>query len=131
MRKEGILNPALENAIAAVGHTEYLVVGDCGLPMPKEANILDLSLVRGVPTFMQVLEAVKDEMVIESFIYAEEADKVNPGIVEQIRQALPGIPSVKMSHEDFKKETQRARTVIRTGEYSSYANIILVGGVIF
>ena len=121
MRKEGILNPALENAIAAVGHTEYLVVGDCGLPMPKEANILDLSLVRGVPTFM----------VIESFIYAEEADKVNPGIVEQIRQALPGIPSVKMSHEDFKKETQRARTVIRTGEYSSYANIILVGGVNF
>ena len=125
------MNPALESAIAAVGHTEYLVVGDCGLPMPGEANILDLSLVRGIPTFMQVLDAVKGEMVIESFIYAEEAETANPGIVEQIRQALPDVPSVKMSHEDFKKETQRAKTVIRTGEYSSYANIILVGGVNF
>lgn len=131
MRREGILNPALESAIAAVGHTEYLVVGDCGLPMPGEANILDLSLVRGIPTFMQVLDAVKGEMVIESFIYAEEAETANPGIVEQIRQALPDVPSVKMSHENFKKETQRAKTVIRTGEYSSYANIILVGGVNF
>lgn len=131
MRKEGILNPALERAIAAVGHTEYLVIGDCGLPMPSEANILDLSLVRGVPTFMQVLEAVKDEMVIESFIYAEEADATNPNIVKQICQALPGIPCAKMSHEAFKRETRQAKTVIRTGEYTSYANIILVGGVNF
>lgn len=131
MRKDGILNPALEAAIASVGHTEYLAIGDCGLPMPEAAKVIDLSLVRGVPTFMQVLEAVREELVIESFIYAEEADTVNPGIVAQIREALPGIPGRKVSHEAFKEETKKAKTIIRTGEYSSYANIILIGGVNF
>lgn len=131
MRKDGILNPALETAIASVGHTEYLAIGDCGLPMPAEAKILDLSLVRGIPTFLQVLEAVKEELVIESFIYAEEADTLNPSFVEAVKQMLPDIPFRKLSHEEFKKETRKARTVIRTGEYTAYANIILVGGTNF
>lgn len=131
MRKDGILNPALEAAIATVGHTEYLAIGDCGLPMPSEAQILDLSLVRGIPTFLQVLEAVKEELVIESFIYAEEADSINPDFVKAVQKMLPGIPFRKVAHEEFKKETKKAKAIIRTGEYKAYANIILVGGTNF
>lgn len=37
----------------------------------------------------------------------------------------------KISHEEFKKRTEKAKCIIRTGEVSSYANIILVGGVNF
>ena len=58
MRKDGILNPALEAAIASVGHTEYLAIGDCGLPMPEAAKVIDLSLVRGVPCLLYTSRCV-------------------------------------------------------------------------
>ncbi|WP_448594407.1 RbsD/FucU domain-containing protein, partial [Thermoflexus hugenholtzii] len=34
-------------------------------------------------------------------------------------------------HETFKAMTGRARAVVRTGECTPYANVILVSGVIF
>lgn len=131
MRKNGILNPKIQSAIASIGHTEYLVIGDCGLPMPKEAEILDITLVKGIPTFMQVLEAVKDELVVESYIYASEAEEANPEFVKRIMEILPDLERKKVSHEEFKQLTKKAKTIIRTGEDSPYANIILVGGVDF
>lgn len=131
MRESGILNPKVAAAVAALGHTEYLAVGDCGLPVPEGVPVIDLSLVRGIPTFIQVLEALKGELVVESFIYASEADEVNPGIVTEIRGVFPGILAFGVPHAEFKELTKKARTIIRTGEYRSYANVILVGGVNF
>lgn len=131
MRENGILNPQIEAAIAALGHTEYLAVGDCGLPMPKGIPVIDLSLVRGIPTFLQVLEALKEELVVESFLYASEADEINPALVSEMKRIFPGIPSTKVPHSEFKALTQHARVIIRTGECSSFANVILVGGVNF
>jgi D-ribose pyranase len=131
LRERGILNPQIEAAIAALGHTEYLAVGDCGLPMPEGIPVIDLSLVRGIPTFSQVLKALAGELVVESYIYAKEADEANPGVVAEIKELLPGIPSASVPHEEFKAMTKKARAIIRTGEYRAYANIILVGGVNF
>jgi len=131
MRKNGILNPDVEAAIASLGHTEFLAIGDCGLPMPENVKVIDLSLVRGVPTFMQVLSAISGELVVESYIYAAEADQKNPEIVAEIQKTLPRLNCQKVTHEEFKQLTRQAKVIIRTGEYSSYANIILVGGVNF
>jgi D-ribose pyranase len=131
MRKDGILNPELEAAIASLGHTEYLVIADCGLPIPEGVPVVDLSLVRGIPTFTQTLDAIKNELVIESCICASEAQEANPGLLSEIKSLLPGVPSKTVPHETFKELTGRARAVVRTGEYKSYANIILVGGVNF
>ena len=33
MKKDGLLNPQILSAIAAMGHTEYLVIADAGLPV--------------------------------------------------------------------------------------------------
>jgi D-ribose pyranase len=34
-----------------------------------------------------------------------------------------------MPHTAFKEQTRSARAVVRTGEFTPYANVILVGGV--
>lgn len=131
MKKDRILNPQIINEIAALGHTEYLCVADCGLPIPKDVKVVDVSVTAGIPKFMETVEAIAGELVIESYIVASEIDSANPALMVQIADALSGLSVKKISHEDFKKLTQKAKCIIRTGETLSYANVILVGGVNF
>ncbi|WP_195542878.1 D-ribose pyranase [Massiliimalia timonensis] len=131
MKKSGILNPELCAVIAGIGHTEFLVIADPGLPIPKGVSVIDLSLVRDIPKFMDVLEAVKEELVIESFFIATEIKTQSKNLYQQIRQSLPGLPESELCHEEFKRKLAQAKAVIRTGETTSYANIALVAGVNF
>lgn len=131
MKKDRVLNPNILSEIAALGHTEYLCIADCGLPVPKGVKVIDVSVTAGIPRFMEVLKAVNTELVAESYILASEIDTVNPGLLGEIREVLGDLPSERISHEGFKKLTEKAKCIIRTGETSAYANVILVGGVNF
>ena len=131
MKKDRILNAELMRLISSLGHTQTLVIGDAGLPVPKGVPCIDLSVVQGVPSFRDLLAAVAGELVVESAVYAEEADEKNPEIVSFIRRTLPDIPLAVVPPEKFKQMTKDSMGIIRTGECSAYANIILVGGVNF
>ena len=131
MKKTGILNPKITAVIAALGHTDSLVIADAGLPIPKNVPCIDISLSRGIPSFQQTLKAVAKELVIESFIAAEELSKKNPDLSVKLQNILSGFPGKKMPHESFKKQVESAKAVIRTGESSPYANVILIAGVNF
>lgn len=114
-----------------MGHTQYLVLCDAGLPIPTGVKMIDLSLVKGKPSLMEVLKAVSEEMVIESFIVASELEMVNSKFLGEIQEVLKGISYRTVEHEKFKELTKSSYTIVRTGECSSYANLILVGGVNF
>ena len=131
MKRDKILNPHLIEAIAQLGHTQTLVIGDAGLPIPPGVRCIDLSVVCGVPSFRDVLAAIAEELVVESAIYASEAHEKNPEIVRVMQQCLPQTEMKDVSHEIFKAMTQQASVIVRTGECTSYANIILTGGVNF
>ncbi len=131
MKKDKILNPKIISEIAAIGHTQYFVIADAGLPIPQGVPVVDISLVKGVPTFVQTLEAVSSELVVESYILAEEISDVNSSVKTSIGAIMNGLPSVYVPHADFKILTEKASVIIRTGETSSFANIILVAGVNF
>ena len=131
MKKDRLLNPAILSEVAALGHTDYLCIADCGLPIPAGVKVIDVSVTSGIPSFLDVLKAVESELVVESYILASEIDKANADTLHGIRGILLGKQCVKVPHEEFKKRTARAKCIIRTGETSSYANIILVGGVNF
>lgn len=131
MKKDRILNPKLIEKIAAIGHTQYLVIGDAGLPVPKGVEVLDLSLVKGIPSFLQVLDAVNEELVSEGYFLAEELHGVNPKLESEIAERMGDKEKRTVSHEELKKLTEQANLIVRTGETSSYANIILVAGVNF
>ena len=131
MKKDRLLNPHILEAVASLGHTEYFVIADCGLPVPKGVKVVDISLTAGKPSFTDTLEAVNSELVSESYIVASEIETVNPSKLAEIKEILGDMPHTSVPHEEFKKLLANAKCVVRTGETSSYANIILIGGVNF
>lgn len=130
MKKTALLNAAISQLIATMGHGDTLVIGDVGLPAPAGVPVIDLAVTRGVPGFMTVLETVLSELQVEFHIVAEEMQSVSPALAAQI-DALNLPQRRSMSHEAFKQATGRARAYIRTGECTPYANIILGSGVVF
>jgi len=131
MKKSGILNPDLIQAIAAMGHTDRLVIADAGLPIPVEVARIDLALVAGVPGFVQTLEAVLSELKVERATVASEMRSRNPAVHEAVQRLLSGTPIDQVTHERFKELLPEVRVVVRTGEVTPYANIILQSGVTF
>jgi D-ribose pyranase len=131
MKKQGILNSELSALISRLGHTDRIVICDAGLPIPEFVPRIDLAVLRGLPSFFDVLQAVLIEMQVERVIYAEEWQRVNPQAVRRLEAELPGAERDIVSHEMFKQLTREARAVIRTGECTPYANVILQAGVIF
>ena len=131
MKKTPLLNVELSEVIAGLGHGDMLVIGDAGLPIPLDVRRIDLALTRGVPGFIDTLRTVLAEMQVQSVIVAEETGQKSPHILAAIKQLLPTTPIEVVSHELLKADTEAAVAVVRTGEFTPYANIILVSGVVF
>ncbi|MEG1557577.1 MAG: RbsD/FucU domain-containing protein, partial [Oscillospiraceae bacterium] len=55
----------------------------------------------------------------------------SPRLLAEIEKAIGKIPVEYVAHEKLKEMTKVSKAVIRTGECTSYANIILVSGVTF
>jgi D-ribose pyranase len=74
-----------------------------------------------------VLEALKPNFVIGQAYMAEEFKSANDAAsLAKVRQTLPGVPIAFEPHIDFKKRVPSAIGLIRTGDTTQYANIILV-----
>ncbi|NRD75555.1 D-ribose pyranase [Shewanella sp. VB17] len=139
MRKGILLNSDLARVIGLSGHTDELTVADAGLPVPVSCERIDLALTHGTPAFIDTLKVVATELQIESVIIAEEMLVHNIGIHKQLLVLLTQIgkeqsQTIKIhlvSHDNFKAKTSNSRAVIRTGECTPYANIILQAGVVF
>ncbi len=131
MKKTGILHPELNAVIASMGHTDRLVIADSGLPIPVAVRRIDLALTAGIPTFLQTLEAVLKELRVETAIIAEEMSRRSPQLYQATQRALEGIRVQQITHEAFKGLLPGVRAVIRTGEQTPYANVILQSGVTF
>ena len=131
MKKIGIINAQLSAVIAQLGHTDTLTVADAGLPIPAITQRIDLALTKGIPGFLDTLRVVLTEMQVERAIVAEEMLEVSPNVYEAIKGLLGDVPIEAVSHSALKERVRSARAVIRTGEFTPYANIILVAGVMF
>lgn len=129
MKADRIINAELIREIALLGHTQKLAIADAGLPVPSGVKLIDISLVRGIPAFRDVLNAVLSELVVEGYIMAGET--VGQPAEKQIRDIMGQIPGRIVSHETLKQLLNDCSAVIKTGEVTSYANIILIGGVNF
>ena len=129
MKRTALLHAELSHAIASMGHGDMLVIGDVGLPIPSGPRRIDLALTPGIPAVAEVLRVVLTELQVEKAVIATEA-------VERAQGLLPGwcqlpVTPATVPHDEFKRLTERARVVVRTGECTPYANVILVAGVTF
>lgn len=131
MKKRGLLNAPLSQVVAQMGHGDLLVIADAGLPIPPAVQRIDLAVRPGLPSFLDVLDAVLEELHVERAFVALEMKDRSPVLHASLQQRLSSIPIEHIPHEAFKAMTTNARAVVRTGECTPYANVILVSGVIF
>lgn len=131
MLKSGIINAQLAAALATLRHKDRFVISDSGLPVPQGIEVVDLALCYGVPRFKQVLDALAPRLVLEEGLMAKEAQGT---IAEQWVTDRFDVPLKYVHHdgpEGFKAAVEGVNFVIRTGETTSYANIIFRCGVPF
>ncbi len=127
MITQGILNPHVLSLLARVRHTNTLVIADRGFPYWPMIETVDLSLVDGVPTVLQVLAAVRQNFVIgEAYMAAEFLKANSPSTRKAYAAALHGVPVAHEPHIEFKKRVPGAIGLIRSGDTVQYANMILV-----
>jgi D-ribose pyranase len=128
MKKSALINSEISHVIASLGPTDMLVVADARLPIPSDAQRIDLALTRGIPAFPDTLRVVLQEMHVEQAVISEDVMTVSPKMYETICSLLESVPVKPIPHEEFKKMTASAKAIVRTGEFTPYANVILVAG---
>lgn len=129
MLRTGILNPQLSSLLARVRHTNTLVIADRGFPFWPQIETVDLSLVDDIPTVLQVLAAIRQNFVIgQAWMAAEFRQHNPPEIQSRFAAALQGVAITHEPHLDFKRRVPLAIGLIRTGDTTQYANLILESG---
>ncbi len=88
-------------------------------------------MVNGVPTFIDTLKVTLMELQVEEVIIAKETKEVSPNLFEEIKKVIGDVKITFISHEELKKDLKKCKAVVRTGEQTPYANIILKSGVVF
>lgn len=139
MRKAVLLNAPIARAVALMGHTDTLCIADAGLPVPPAVERIDLAVTKGLPGFLDVLAATTGELFVEKATIASELAESQPGFHERLRAHLVELERQQgnriavetVPHAEFKARTAGCRAIVRTGEVTPYANIILHAGVTF
>lgn len=124
---EGIINPQLQHLLCRIRHTNALVIADAAFPFWPQIETVDLALVRGVPTIIQLLDAILPNFKAGAVHMAEEFRTHNT--VEKQREfetAFRGVPMHFEPHIEFKKRVPHAIGLIRTGDTTAYGNLILI-----
>jgi len=131
VKKHGFLSAPVAELIALMGHTDRLIICDAGFPVPPSVPRIDLAITRNLPTLLDVLRVLLDDLAVERFVVASELQEVSPRRYAEILDLLPGVPHDLVSHVDFKRSAREVRGVIRTGDFVPYSNIVLVAGVVY
>ena len=133
MIQQGILNPAVNDLLSRIRHTNTLVIADWAFPHWDDIEIVDLSLTKGIPLITDLLDLLNDNFKVGHIWQAEEFLKTNPrGVIESydarfeaFKGLNPEIEVTRLAHNDFKKLIPQAIGLIRTGDPTAYGNVIL------
>ncbi|MGC9946018.1 MAG: RbsD/FucU family protein [Bryobacteraceae bacterium] len=129
MLKTGILNPAINSLLSRIRHTNTLVIADRGFPFWPQIETIDISLVDDIPRVLDVVRAIRANFAAGQVFMAEEFVAANgSGVRLEFEQALPGVPLIFEPHVQFKKRVPQAVGLIRTGDTTPYANMIVESG---
>jgi len=107
-----------------------VVIADAGLPVPPHVEILDLALAPGIPSLEDALTVLKDALVIEEVLVADEMARVNADRRAIVARLFAGEDKLKsVPHAEIEDRLPKVKLVVQTGECSPYGNVVLVGGL--
>lgn len=126
LRTSGLIHAELLSALVALRHTDTFAVSDSGLPVPAGVRVIDLGISYGFPRFVPVVELILDEVTLEAAWGSADVAAANPEATELLTNRLD---AELIDHEEFKRRIGQCRFVVRTGEATPYANVLLRAGV--
>jgi D-ribose pyranase len=128
MKRGGILNPAICSLLAELGHGDEMLVVDAGFPIPPESHVIDLTLTPGIPRFLDVVRAVAEELVIESVTVASETSEYSPKLYQELLKIVGDVDVDEVPHHEFKEQSEGVKGIIRSAEFTPYANVRITCG---
>jgi D-ribose pyranase len=129
MQEIGILNSKIAALLARCGHMDEIIVCDAGFPIPLDVETIDLALSANQPTTLAVLTEMLNHFSVEKIVLAEESQKHSPTMFARLTGLFDKTVAVEtMPHTAFKLRSKGVKAVIRTGDFTSYSNILLVSG---
>jgi len=129
MKEVGVLNRAVANALTKQGHGDLLMVTDAGFAIPCGVEVVDLSLEENKPMVLEVLAMLRKNFSVEKMFLANQTKLVSPTLFLKISKAFgEGIPVETVEHSTMKEMSKAVKTVIRSGDFTAYGNVILVSG---
>jgi D-ribose pyranase len=130
MKRNGILNLGLNQALASMGHGDFMIVCDAGFPIPAQVHRVDLAIVADIPEIETVLTAISADFIAEKFGYANEMAHNNPRLKEKVDRIFAGAEPVTFPHAEILTElAAKAKFIVRTGAFDPWGNIVLYSGV--
>lgn len=124
---DGLINPQVLSLLSRIRHTNTLVIADAAFPFWPQIETVDLSLVKGLPTVLQVVNALLPNWKCGGVFMAQEFLPHNDRRTRAaFVKACRGVELKFEPHLEFKKRVPHAIGLIRTGDTTMYGNMILV-----
>lgn len=125
MKKTGIVNRELMSALTGLAHHDLFAIIDVGMPVPKAAKVIDLSIVPGMPDFMAVFKAILAEFAFERYVIIDAMKTRNREIYDHVTRVLNRQERIECSMEAWMEKSKQASFFVRTGEIRPCSNILL------
>jgi D-ribose pyranase len=126
MLKSGIINPQINSLLSRVRHTNTIVIADRGFPSWPGIETIDVSVVDDIPRIPDILRALLSNWTCGRIWMAKEFQEHNsPHTIATLTGLTGSIPIEWEPHIAFKTRVPFAIGLIRTGDTTQYANMIL------
>ena len=129
MKEVGMLNGHIDSALGRQGHMDLMMVVDAGFPCPDEVELIDIALSEGLPQILDVLAELRKVHSVEKIIMAQDTRDHNPTYFEKVTKSFGDNVEIEViPHTELKERSHNVKTIIRTGDFTAWGNVMLVSG---
>ena len=124
-----MINAHIDSALNRQGHMDLMMVVDAGFPCPDHVELIDIALSEGVPQILDVLAELNKVHSVEKIVMAQETRDHNPTYFDKVSKAFGDNVEIEVvPHTEFKERSQAVKTIVRTGDFTAWGNVMLVSG---
>jgi len=129
MKEVGMINAHIDSALNRQGHMDLMMVVDAGFPCPDHVELIDIALSEGVPQILDVLAELRKVHSVEKIVMARETKEHNPTYFDKAAKSFGDKVEIEViPHKELKERSCNVKTIIRTGDFTAWGNIMLVSG---
>lgn len=129
MKEVGMINGHIDSALNRQGHMDLMMVVDAGFPCPDHVELIDIALSEGVPQILDVLAELRKVHSVEKIVMAKDTQDHNPSYLAKVAESFGDDVELEIiPHTELKERSHNVKTIIRTGDFTAWGNVMLVSG---